>query len=109
MHRQQKAAMYYPFIEAIALTLVDVPFTFVTMALYCITVYFMVRLQQTAAQFFIFFLIIFTIALTMKAFVRALAALCRSAAPAQTAAGVATLALALYMGKPPAGFSDRER
>lgn len=90
--------MYYPFIEALALTFVDIPFTFVTMALYSIPLYFMVGLQQTAGQFFIFFLVIFTIALTMKAFVRAMAASCRSPAPAQAAVGLATLAVALYTG-----------
>ena len=39
--RHQKAAMYHPRVEALALTLVDVPFTLATMILFTIIVYFM--------------------------------------------------------------------
>jgi hypothetical protein len=46
----------------------------------------------------IFFLIIFTVALTMKAFFRMLAAGFGSEAPAQAVAGICLLALALYTG-----------
>jgi ATP-binding cassette subfamily G (WHITE) protein 2 (SNQ2) len=31
VERHQKSAMYHPFIEAVALTLVDIPITFVQM------------------------------------------------------------------------------
>jgi hypothetical protein len=50
--------MYYPFIESLASFLVDIPLTFVTIAFFCILLYFIVQLQQTAAQFFIFFLFV---------------------------------------------------
>jgi hypothetical protein len=43
--------MYYPFIEAIAMTLVDIPITFITISCYTVTIYFLVQLQQTAGQF----------------------------------------------------------
>jgi ATP-binding cassette subfamily G (WHITE) protein 2 (SNQ2) len=33
--RQNKAALYHPFIEAVALTLVDIPITFCTSAVRC--------------------------------------------------------------------------
>ena len=49
--RQSKAAMYHPFVEAVALTLVDVPITFVTLVAFAIELYFLVGLQQTAQQF----------------------------------------------------------
>ena len=49
--RHQKAAMYHPMVEALALTLVDVPFTLATMILFTIIVYFIVGLQVSAAQF----------------------------------------------------------
>lgn len=39
-----------PFMEALALTLVDVPITFVTMILFSFTLYFLVGFQQTAGQ-----------------------------------------------------------
>ena len=43
--------MYHPFVEGIALTLVDVPITFVILLLYSIVLYFLVGLQRTAGQF----------------------------------------------------------
>ena len=49
--RHQKAAMYHPFIEAAAMTLVDIPITFVTLAVYCLVLYFVVGLQANADQF----------------------------------------------------------
>ena len=49
--RHQKAAMYHPFIEAAAMTLVDIPITFATLTVYSIVLYFIVGLQATASQF----------------------------------------------------------
>jgi len=49
--RHQKAAMYHPFIEAAAMTLVDIPITLVTLTIYCITLYFLAGLQETVGQF----------------------------------------------------------
>ena len=49
--RHCKAAMYHPWAESLALTLVDIPITFVTLTLFCIILYFLVGLQQSAQQF----------------------------------------------------------
>lgn len=49
--RQFKAAMYHPWAESLALTLVDVPITFVTLTFFCVILYFLVGLQQSASQF----------------------------------------------------------
>ena len=49
--RQSRAAMYHPFIESLAYTLVDIPISFVTLIIFGIILYFLVRLQQTASQF----------------------------------------------------------
>lgn len=43
--------MYHPFAEALAMTLVDIPITFITIVCYTVTLYFLVQLQQTAGQF----------------------------------------------------------
>ena len=51
IHRHQNAAMYHPMVEAIAMTLVDVPFTFVTIVLFTIIIYFVVRLQTSPGQY----------------------------------------------------------
>ncbi|KAJ7455204.1 pleiotropic drug resistance ABC transporter [Mycena galericulata] len=96
--RQSKAALYHPFIEALALTLVDLPITFATTAVFAILLYFIVGLQRTAAQFFIFYLFLFTMAVTMKAFFRAIAAAFKDPAPAQSVAGILLLGLVVYTG-----------
>ena len=49
--KHAKAAMYHPFIEAVALTIVDVPFTLVTIMIFSLIVYFLVGLQASASQF----------------------------------------------------------
>jgi len=49
--RHHKAAMYYPFIESFAHTLVDIPLTFVIQAVFSVVLYFLVDLQRTASQF----------------------------------------------------------
>ena len=49
--RHLKAAMYHPFIEAIAITVVDIPITLLSMLIFCVVLYFLVGLQSTAGQF----------------------------------------------------------
>ncbi|KIP09940.1 hypothetical protein PHLGIDRAFT_102023 [Phlebiopsis gigantea 11061_1 CR5-6] len=96
--RHYRAAMYHPFVESMALTFVDFPITFVTLLCFSIILYFLVGLQKTASQFFIFLLFVFVMTLTMKAWFRALAAAFHTAAPAQTLAGLSLLLLTLYAG-----------
>ncbi|KAI9464144.1 ABC-2 type transporter-domain-containing protein [Lactarius psammicola] len=96
--KHARAAMYRPFIEAAALTIVDVPITFVTIMIFSLILYFMVGLQASASQFFTFFLFIFTMALVMKAWFRCVAAAVGDPAPAQTIAGIMLLILVLYTG-----------
>jgi len=104
-------------VEALAMTLVDIPITLCTILPFVIIVYFSVGLQRTAGQFLcvceakftffpltsfpcnsIFTLIIFTNVLAMKALFRVLAAALKSQAPAQTLGGLSLLALSLYAG-----------
>ncbi|KAJ7261710.1 ABC-2 type transporter-domain-containing protein [Mycena haematopus] len=96
--RHNKAALYHPFIEAVALTLVDIPITFCTTVVFAIVLYFIVGLQRTASQFFVFYLFLFTMSITMKAFFRAIAAAFKSPAAAQSLAGLMVLLLVLYTG-----------
>lgn len=43
--------MYYPFIEAAALTLVDLPINLLTLVIFTLLLYFIVGLEQTAGQY----------------------------------------------------------
>ncbi|KAF9225036.1 hypothetical protein BS17DRAFT_731853 [Gyrodon lividus] len=98
IQRHRNAAMYHPFVEAIALTLVDSLVTFITIVLYSIVLYFLVGLQRTARQFFIFFLFEFVTALLSKSLFRSLAAAFKAEAPAQAFAGIMILVVSLYTG-----------
>ncbi|KII90642.1 hypothetical protein PLICRDRAFT_136999 [Plicaturopsis crispa FD-325 SS-3] len=98
VQRHKKAALYHPFIEAVALTLVDIPITLGTISIFSIILYFLVGLQRSAGQFFIFFLFLLTMSLIMKAWFRMLASLFSSPASAQSVAGVSLLAMVLYTG-----------
>ena len=51
VHRQMRGAMYHPFIEAAALTLVDIPITFITIVAFTLIIYFFVGLQRTVDQY----------------------------------------------------------
>ena len=53
VHRQQLAAFYHPFVEAAALTLVDIPITFFIMIAYCLIIYLMVGLQKSVVRYFL--------------------------------------------------------
>ena len=43
--------MYHPFVEALALTLVDIPITAITLILFTIILYFLVGLQESAGKY----------------------------------------------------------
>jgi len=45
-------ALYHPFMEAAALTLVDIPITLVISGAFGVILYFMVGLQQSTGEFF---------------------------------------------------------
>ncbi|KXN88770.1 Brefeldin A resistance protein [Leucoagaricus sp. SymC.cos] len=96
--RHERAALYHPFIEAIALTLVDIPITLGILIVFSIILYFMTGLQRSADQFFVFLLFLFTMSMAMKGWFRTIAALFSTDAMAQSFAGIAVLAIANYTG-----------
>ncbi|KAK2462635.1 hypothetical protein APHAL10511_005368 [Amanita phalloides] len=96
--KHHRAAMYHPFIEALALTLVDVPITAINTIVFGVIMYFMTGLQRTAGQFFIFILFVFITSLTMKAWFRSIAAAFGSEPLANSVGGISVLAIAIYTG-----------
>ncbi|KAG5716666.1 Brefeldin A resistance protein [Termitomyces sp. T112] len=96
--RHAKAAMYHPFIEALALTIVDIPITLLTSTVFGILLYFIAGLQNTAGQFFIYYLFLFMMSLTMRAWFRGMAAAFKAEASAQSLSGMLLLAMVIYTG-----------
>ncbi|KAG6824294.1 hypothetical protein H0H93_002248, partial [Arthromyces matolae] len=80
----------------LAMTIVDIPITFMTTMIFAILLYFIVGLQTSAGQFFVFYLFLFTMSLTMKAWFRGVAAAFKAEASAQAVAGILLLAMVIY-------------
>jgi ATP-binding cassette subfamily G (WHITE) protein 2 (SNQ2) len=52
VNRQAKAAFYHPFVDALSMTLVDVPMTATTSLVFSLILYFMIGLQRSAVRLF---------------------------------------------------------
>jgi ATP-binding cassette subfamily G (WHITE) protein 2 (SNQ2) len=96
--RHHRAALYHPFVDSLALTIVDIPITALTILIFGILIYFMTNLQRHPSNFFIFLLFSISVNLTMKAFYRGVAASFRQQKQAQVVVGLGTLVVMLYTG-----------
>lgn len=113
IRRHQKAALYYPFIDSLAHTIVDIPISLISAAVTSVILYFLVGLQNRAAQFLCvisynstqthdlcstFLLFMSTVTLVMKACFRSIAAFSTAEPTALSAAAVTLEILVLYTG-----------
>ncbi|KAL4955523.1 ABC-2 type transporter-domain-containing protein [Aspergillus filifer] len=98
MLKHKSFSFYRPSAYAIAQVVCDVPIIFVQVTLFELIVYFMANLQRTPSQFFINFLFIFLLTMTMYSFFRAVGAFCASLDVATRITGVAIQALVVYTG-----------
>ncbi|KAI9673041.1 MAG: hypothetical protein M1817_003205 [Caeruleum heppii] len=96
--KHKSFSFYRPAAFAIAQTVVDIPLVAIQVTLFSIFVYFMSNLQRTASQFFIAWLILFVLTLSMYSFFRAIGALSGSLDNATRVTGVAIQALIVYTG-----------
>ncbi|KAE8392144.1 ABC-2 type transporter-domain-containing protein [Aspergillus alliaceus] len=102
-HRQillkhKSFSFYRPSAFALAQVIVDIPIIFIQVTLFELIVYFMANLSRTASQFFINFLFIFILTMTMYSFFRTIGAICGSLDIATRITGVAIQALIVYTG-----------
>jgi len=51
VHRQSSVALYHPYLDSLAFTLIDIINTTTASTLVSVIVYFLTRLQRTASQF----------------------------------------------------------
>ncbi|KAJ0419394.1 ABC-2 type transporter-domain-containing protein [Aspergillus carlsbadensis] len=98
MLKHKTFSFYRPSAYAVAQVLVDVPIIFIQVTLFQVIVYFMSNLQRTPSQFFISFLFIFILAMTMYSFFRTVGAFSQSLDVATRITGVAIQALIVYTG-----------
>ncbi|KAG9313738.1 hypothetical protein JVU11DRAFT_6092 [Chiua virens] len=98
VYRHQKAALYYPFIESLAHTIVDTPFSLICTVIITLVLYFLVALQKSLGQYNTFFIFVFLVTLVMKACFRSIAAFSGSESTAMVMAAVITQLMVRYSG-----------
>ncbi|KAL2810856.1 ABC-2 type transporter-domain-containing protein [Aspergillus granulosus] len=98
MLKHKTFSFYRPSAYAVAQVLVDVPVIFIQVTLFELIVYFMANLQRTPSQFFINFLFIFILTMTMYSFFRTVGSYSQSLDVATRITGVAIQALVVYTG-----------
>ncbi|KAI1934830.1 ATP-binding cassette transporter snq2 [Ophidiomyces ophidiicola] len=96
--KHKNFSFYRPSAYALAQVVVDIPQVFVQVSIFLLIVYFMADLARTASQFFIAFLFVWLITMTMYSFFRAIGALVASLDVATRITGVAIQALVVYTG-----------
>ncbi|KAI9370476.1 ABC-2 type transporter-domain-containing protein [Aspergillus egyptiacus] len=98
MLKHKSFSFYRPSAYAVAQVVVDIPIIFVQVTIFELIVYFMANLQRTPSQFFINFLFIFTLTMTMYSFFRTVGSFSTSLDVATRITGVAIQALVVYTG-----------
>ncbi|XRM42481.1 ATP-binding cassette transporter snq2 [Aspergillus tubingensis] len=96
--KHKSFSFYRPAAYALAQVVVDVPIVFVQITIFELIVYFMSNLSRTASQFFINFLFVFILTMTMYSFFRTIGALSASLDVATRVTGVSVQALIVYTG-----------
>ncbi|PYI14241.1 ABC transporter [Aspergillus violaceofuscus CBS 115571] len=98
MLKHKTFSFYRPSAFALAQVVVDVPIIFIQVTLFELVVYFMSNLQRTTSQFFINFLFIFTLTMTMYSLFRTIGALTGSLDVSTRLTGVVIQILIVYTG-----------
>ncbi|KKK21456.1 ABC transporter [Aspergillus ochraceoroseus] len=98
MLKHKSFSFYRPSAYALAQVVVDVPIIFIQVTLFELIVYFMANLARTPSQFFINFLFIFLLTMTMYSFFRTIGSLSTSLDVATRVTGVSIQALIVYTG-----------
>lgn len=98
VEKHKSYAFYHPSTEAMAGITLDIPVKFAQATAFNVVLYFMAGLRREPSQFFIFFLINYTVIFVMSAVFRTLAAVTKTVSQAMALSGVMVLAIVIYTG-----------
>ncbi|KAK7535272.1 ABC-2 type transporter [Phyllosticta citribraziliensis] len=98
VEKHNSYAFYHPFTEAVAGVVSDIPVKFVIAVCFNLILYFLSELRKEAAQFFLYFLVVFISMFVMSAVFRTMAAITKTVSQAMALAGVLVLAIVVYTG-----------
>ena len=90
--------MYHPYCEAIASMLCDMPYKLVNSVTFNIPLYFIANLRQAPGPYFIFWLFMIVVTLTMSMLFRLVASSSRTLSQALVPAGFFIIVLVIYTG-----------
>lgn len=98
VEKHSRYALYHPSAEALASTIVSLPYKILNSIIVNSTIYFMSNLRREPGPFFFFLLITFATMMSMSMFFRLLASLTKTIAQALAPAAIILLALVIYTG-----------
>ena len=98
MSKHNRYALYHPSAEAMASMIMDLPYKILNSLTVNCTLYFMANLRRDAGAFFFFYLIAFTMTLSMSMFFRLFASMTKTIAQALAPSSIILLGLILYTG-----------
>ncbi|KAK7538868.1 ABC-2 type transporter [Phyllosticta citricarpa] len=98
VEKHNSYAFYHPFTEAVAGVVSDIPVKFLIAICFNLILYFLSELRKEAAQFFLYFLVVFISMFVMSAIFRTMAAITKTVSQAMALAGVLVLAIVVYTG-----------
>lgn len=96
--KHNRYALYHPSAEALASMIVDMPYKILNSLVVNSTLYFMSNLRREAGPFFFFWLIAFTMTLSMSMFFRLFASMTKTLAQALAPSSIILLLLVMYTG-----------
>ncbi|OJI99476.1 hypothetical protein ASPVEDRAFT_60490 [Aspergillus versicolor CBS 583.65] len=98
VEKHVRYALYHPSMEALASIAMDIPFKLVNAICINVTAYFMGNLRREPGPFFFFYLLAFTVTITMSMFFRFLASVTKTVSQALAPCAIVILGLMLYGG-----------
>lgn len=98
VEKHARYALYHPSMESLASIAMDIPFKLVNALFINVTLYFMCNLRRELGPFFFFYLLAFTVTITMSMFFRFLASVTKTVSQALAPCAIVILALMLYGG-----------
>lgn len=98
VEKQARYAFVHPFTEALAGVVTELPIKLMRCSFFSIVLYFLVGLRKDAGHFFVFYLFLIIMILTMSGIFRTAAAITRTMGQAMSIAGVLILAIIVDSG-----------
>lgn len=98
VEKQSRYAFYYPFVEAVASMVCDLPAKILTSIFFNLTLYFMTNLRRTPGAFFTFYLFSFVGLLTMSMFFRMVGSVSRTIEQTMAPVGIFLANYMIYCG-----------